>query len=343
MAALAQYIIADAQNSVTGIDFSGLKNKSILVTGASGLVGTYLLAGLAHVPRKNRPKKMYVVCQSKPEPHWKEITDIVHATILRGDLCDDMFANRLPKADLIIHASGYAQPGKFMTDPLKTIALNTAVTLKLLEKLKPKGKFLFISSSEMYSGLTHPPFKEDQVGTTNTDHPRSCYIEGKRCGEAIVYAARSKGVDAKSARLSLAYGPGTKRDDKRALHSFINRALAEKKIELLDSGDALRTYCYITDAARMMWNILLRGTDNIYNVGGTSRTTIAKLAKLIGKILKVPVIIPRSKKQALAAPEDVRLDLTKAKKEFGKQKFVSFEDGMKKTIAWQKELHERNI
>ena len=343
MAALAQYIISDAQNSVTGIDFSGLKNKSILVTGASGLVGTYLLAGLAHVPRKNRPKKMYAVCQSRPEPHWKEITDIVHATILRGDLCDDMFANRLPKADLIIHASGYAQPGKFMADPLKTIALNTAVTLKLLEKLKPKGKFLFISSSEVYSGLTHPPFKEDQVGTTNTDHPRSCYIESKRCGEAIVYAARSKGVDAKSARLSLAYGPGTKRDDKRALHSFINRALAEKKIELLDSGDALRTYCYITDAARMMWNILLRGTDNIYNVGGTSRTTIAKLAKLIGKILKVPVIIPRSKKQALAAPEDVRLDLTKAKKEFGKQKFVSFEDGMKKTIAWQKELHERNI
>jgi len=249
----------------------------------------------------------------------------------------------LPKADLIIHASGYAQPGKFMADPLKTIALNTAVTLKLLEKLKPKGKFLFISSSEVYSGLTHPPFKEDQVGTTNTDHPRSCYIESKRCGEAIVYAARSKGVDAKSARLSLAYGPGTKRDDKRALHSFIGRALAEKKIELLDSGDALRTYCYITDAAHMMWNILLHGTGHIYNVGGTSRTSIAKLAKLIGKILNVPVVIPRSKKQALAAPEDVRLDLTKTRKEFGKQKLVSFEDGMKKTIAWQKELHERNI
>ena len=63
MAALAQYIISDAQNSVTGIDFSGLKNKSILVTGASGLVGTYLLAGLAHVPRICEMICLLTVCR----------------------------------------------------------------------------------------------------------------------------------------------------------------------------------------------------------------------------------------------------------------------------------------
>jgi len=337
---LAQLILDDAKDSVRGIDFSGLKNKSVLITGASGLVGTYLLAGLANIKQKNRPKKIYAVCQSTPEKHWKEITDGLSATIVRGDLCDDRFADSLPKADMIIHASGYAQPGKFMSDPLKTIKLNTAVTLKLLGKLQPKGKFLFISSSEVYSGLTRPPFKENQIGTTNTDHPRSCYIEGKRSGEAIVGAARSIGVDAKSARLSLAYGPGTRKDDKRALHSFINRALTEKKIEMMDSGEALRTYCYVTDAAQMMWHILLHGKENIYNVGGISRTTIAKMAKFIGKILNVPAIIPRSKKQALvAAPEDVRLDLGRYKKEFGKKHFVPFEEGMKKTIAWQKKLY----
>jgi nucleoside-diphosphate-sugar epimerase len=108
----------------------------------------------------------------------------------------------------------------------------------------------------------------------------------------------------------------------------------------MDSGEALRTYCYITDATQMMWHILLHGKEHVYNIGGTSRTTIAKLAKLIGNIVNVPVIIPKSNKWTLAsAPEDVRLDLHKVKKEFGKKEFVSFEDGVRKTIAWQKELY----
>src|SRR3990167_6527135 len=378
---LAQIIIDDAKNSTKGIDFLELKNKTVLITGASGLVGTYLLAGLSNVSQKNYPKKIYAVCQSNPEKHWQEITDsylllmffwvtlansvnflrIIYAvcqsnpekhwqeitdslktTVMRGDLCDDAFTNKLPEADIIIHASGYGQPGKFMANPIKTTKLNTTVTIKLLEKLKPKGKFLFISSSEVYSGLSNPPHRENQIGTTNTDHPRSCYIESKRCGEAIVFSARNQGIDAKSARLSLAYGPGTKTDDKRAINGFIGRALTERKIELMDAGEALRTYCYITDATQMMWNILLHGKENIYNVGGISRTTIAKLAKLIGKITKVPVIIPKLKKRALAsAPEDVRLDLQKVTKEFGKKDFVSLKNGLRRTIEWQKELYKQ--
>ncbi|MFZ2620999.1 MAG: NAD-dependent epimerase/dehydratase family protein [Minisyncoccia bacterium] len=333
---LAQIIIDDAKSSIKGVDFSQLKNKNVLITGASGLVGTYLLAGLLKTG-----VKVYAVCQSKPEKYWEEISKGANATVIGGDLCDDDFVNKLPKADIIIHAGGYGQPGKFMENPLKTIKMNTAVTLKLFDKLNNSGKFLFMSTSEVYSGLSKPPFKETEIGTTNTDHPRSCYIEAKRCGEAIVSTLRSSGVDAKSVRLSLAYGPGTKKDDKRVLNSFIGRALTEKKINMMDDGSALRTYCYITDAVWMMWKILLEGKDNIYNVGGISRTTIADLAKLIGKNLKVPVNIPKSEKQALVgAPEDVSLNLDKVKNEFGKKDFVSLEVGVKKTIEWQKVLYK---
>lgn len=336
---LADFIITDAKDSTKGIDFSNLKNKTVLITGASGIVGTYFLAGLS-----GTKAKVYAVCQSKPEAYWKEITENINCTVLRGDLCNDAFVKKLPKADFIIHAAGYGQPGKFMIDPLKTIKLNTTLTLALLEKLKPKGKFLFLSSSEVYSGLTKSPFKESEVGTTNTDHPRACYIEAKCCGEAIISSARSKGIDAKSARLSLAYGPGTKKDDARVINSFIRRALTEGKIEMMDSGLALRTYCYVTDAVEIMWNILLSGKEATYNVGGTSTINIANLGREIGSILDVPVIIPKEKskgeKQALSgAPLDVSLDLTKIKKEFGKKNFVSLEKGLKKTIEWQKGLY----
>src|SRR3989344_7416543 len=137
---LAQIIIDDAKNSTKGIDFLELKNKTVLITGASGLVGTYLLAGLSNVSQKNYPKKIYAVCQSNPEKHWEEICHSIPTTILRGDRTSDSFVNKLPEADVIIHAGGYGQPGKFMADPIKTIKLNTTVTLQLLEKLKPKGK-----------------------------------------------------------------------------------------------------------------------------------------------------------------------------------------------------------
>lgn len=334
---LAQIIIDDAKSSVNGIDISKLSSKTLLITGASGLVGTYFIASLPNTLKKT---KVFAVCKNKPEKYWLEITKKINCTILKGDLCDSTFIKNLPKADFIIHAAGYGQPGKFMSDSLKTIKLNTSVTLQLLEKLKKNGKFLFISSSEVYSGLDISPFKENQIGTTNTDHPRSCYIEAKRCGEAIVFSARNQGVNAKSARLSLAYGPGTKINDERVLNSFIRRAIIGRKINMLDNGSAIRTYCYITDAIWIMWKILIEGKENIYNVGGKSKTTIAELAKIIGKILVVPVNIPKSKKQTISgSPKDVNLDLNKIKKEFDKKTFVSLESGIEKTISWQKELY----
>jgi UDP-glucuronate decarboxylase len=332
---LVDILATDAHHSIKGVDLSILKGKTMLITGASGIVGTYLLAGLKNAGLK----KVYTVCHSTPENYWQELCARVDATVIQGDLTDVHFLAGLPAVDFIIHAAGYGQPGKFMTNPQKTIALNTTSTQGLLSKLNPGGSFLFLSSSEVYSGLTIPPFVETDIGTTGPDHPRACYIEGKRCGEAIVNTARSQGIKALSARLSLAYGPGVKTDDKRVLNSFIARALTERKIEMMDAGEALRTYCYVTDAVRMMWNILLHGKDATYNVGGTSRTTIADLARMIGDALKVPVSIPQNTTQALSgAPDDVRLDLTKYENEFGAIDFVSLEEGLRRSISWQKEL-----
>jgi dTDP-glucose 4,6-dehydratase/UDP-glucuronate decarboxylase len=188
----------------------------------------------------------------------------------------------------------------------------------------------------VYSGLTNPPFTEDQIGTANTSHFRSCYIEAKRCGEAICNAYRANGVEAKSARISLAYGPGTRVGDKRVMHAFIERALREKTLHLLDEGLAKRTYCYVSDIVNMMWRILLEGKDAIYNVGGISTTTIADLAQIISKQLNVPVCIPSETNTGiLGAPDDVRLDLTKFINEFGPVSFVDFQSGVKRTIDWQ--------
>lgn len=278
--------------------------------------------------------------RSEPVDFIKDLFDKKNTELITGDLTENLIANRLPKADYIIHAAGYGQPGRFMEDPIKTIKLNTVTTFNLFDKLLPGGKFLFISSSELYSGLTKAPFKESQIGNTNTTHPRSCYIEAKRCGEAIVHSYNMKGFHANSARLALAYGPGTRKGDKRVLNAFIERALLKGKIALQDQGQAKRTYCYISDAIEIMWHILLNGTKEIYNVGGESHITIHGLAESIGDYLHVPVELPITMNEQEGAPEDVFLDLSKIKTEFKKSKFIDLREGLKKTIEWQKILYK---
>jgi nucleoside-diphosphate-sugar epimerase len=332
---LIRIIADDAKKIINKNDFSELSEKTIVITGASGLIGTYFLECLKQIKEDLR---LVAVIQSEPVHYLEHILDDKRIRILRGDLTSHSFLNEIPQAEYIIHTAGYAQPGRFMEDQIKTLKLNTEVQLSLFEKLSTDGKYLFVSSSEVYSGSPNVPYKETDIGITNTTHPRSCYIEGKRCGEAVCNAYRAKGVDAKSARLSLAYGPGTKRGDKRVMNSFIQKAL-EGKITLLDQGRAKRTYCYVSDAVEIMWKILLHGKEAIYNVGGNSRITIRELAQKIGSCMKVPVEFPKEAHEAEGAPEDVYLDMTKVINEFGKTEYVPFDEGLARTIEWQKALY----
>ena len=230
--------------------------------------------------------------------------------------------------DAIIHVAGYAQPAKFMADEIGTLGVNTSMLMELFKHLKPGGKLLYASSSEVYNG-TPPPQNEAQIGTTDPTHPRACYIEGKRCGEAICMAYKRKGYDVKIARISLTYGP-TRKGDTRALNYFIEQALTGT-IKLLDKGEAKRTYLYIDDCVKILWDILLKGKSIIYNVGGISRTTIAELAETIGRLTGAEVIY--GDKGLDGAPDDVCLDLSLIQKEFGPIEFTSLEEGLKKTIA----------
>jgi len=337
---MVDIIEEDAERICRGVDFSDLKGKSVLITGASGLLGIHLIASLRHLSKKgNGPARVIAIVRSNPLPYQTAFFKDSPIELHQGDLTDSQFCAALPKVDYIIHSAGYGQPVRFMQNPIETIQINTSATLSLFERLLPGGKFLFVSTAEVYSGLGSLFHRETEIGTTNTTHPRACYIEAKRCGEAICNSYRSLGVDAKSARLALAYGPGTKPGDKRVLNSFIEKGL-NGKINLLDQGLAKRTYCYVTDAVDIIWNILLFGTQPIYNVGGDSRTTIRELAEHIGKILNVPIIFPAESDQLEGAPADVQLDMSLVKAAFGKTDFISFEEGLSRTIDWQSALYQ---
>lgn len=341
---LIKILLEDAIEINNRVNLQILKDKKILITGASGLLGIYLLASLCELTKKGiNLKKITAIIHSENNELIKKLSNqIENIELIQADLTNISAIEILGKYDYIIHAAGYGQPSKFMENQIKTIQLNTNTTQILFNSLEQKGRFLFISSSEIYNGLENPPYSEEQIGTSNTTDFRASYIEGKRCGEAICNVYRSQGIEAFSARLALAYGPGTKVGDRRVINSFIERAINEGQITLLDDGKAHRTYCYISDAIEIIWNILISGKKPIYNVGGHSRITIGRLAEKIGNILNVPVRYPETFNRVVGAPSDVYLNMKLVEEEFNKKDYVSFDLGLTRTIEWQKLLYSRS-
>lgn len=343
---MLEIINEECSKIVEKIDFSKLRGKRILITGASGIVGVYMLSCLQEVKKKYN---IDIFCwvnndiESVFQPLFKD------CAIIKGDICDDklldavfsdLCENHLSGFDLIIHAAGYAQPNKFLENKVKTIQLNTTSTVKLFNMLNKGGSFVFMSTSELYSGIDHDNISEADIGTSSTNHPRSCYIEGKRCGEAICHAFCNEDAKVKIIRLSLAYGPGTKKNDQRVLNSIFQKAFENGKINLLDSGSSMRTYGYISDIIEMIWNISLFGKEIVYNVAGESRTTILDLAKQIAGLTNVELTAPQDDASQLAGvPKNVNLSLQRYCSEFSKPNFVSLEDGLKKTMEWQRGIY----
>lgn len=334
-----EVIFEDAAEICKRVNLTGVRDATVLVTGASGLLGTYFLATLCRLRESGASLKVYAQVYSEPAAHTAEIIRRGGFNLLRANLADFEECSALPAADVILHSAGYGQPAAFLANPLATIQINTTATVTLLQKLRAGGAFLFVSTSEIYSGLKKPLAQEADIGSTTPLHPRASYIEGKRCGEAICNAARARGVRATSGRLALAYGPGTRKHDKRALNSFIEKALCQRRIELLDAGKAVRTYGYVTDAVELLWQAALHGTQPVYNIGGHSTVTIAELANLIGSQTGVPVIFPDTQKEMAGAPEEVRLDLSRVESEFKKTDFVELKTGLRRTIDWQRGLY----
>jgi UDP-glucuronate decarboxylase len=330
----------DCINILKKVDISIVKNKNILITGASGIVGVYILKCLKLIDNVDRVK---ITCwiNSDIDPVFNGLYE--NCTIIKKDITDEKALEELknmPNYDYIFHCAGYAQPNKFLENKVKTIQLNTYSTIKLFENLTNNGTFVFMSTSEIYSGLDYENINEDQIGTSNTSHPRSCYIEGKRCGESICQAYKEMGYNVKVIRLSLAYGPGTKKNDQRVLNSLFQKAFEKQEIRLLDSGSSIRTYGYISDIIEMIWNISISGKHSIYNVAGNSVITIKDLANKIGKITNCPVNFPIDNSYGLAGnPSVVNLSLNRYMLEFSKDNFISLDEGLQKTYLWQKALY----
>lgn len=321
------------------VDMSPLDGKVILVTGASGLLGTHIVSAL-QLARDDFGLDIELHVQSRGKYNLSTGSNKYPPTVVHyANLANDNDCAMLPSADVIISAAAYAQPLRFLSEPLMALRASTYGLMNLIEKCNVGGRFLYISSSEVYcDALATPPYREQDTGSISPYHPRACYIEGKRFGEAITYLYRNRGISTVAVRPGITYGPGLKRGDRRSWAQFIEQALTKGEINMLDAGNVKRTFCYMTDGMEMLFNVLLYGTQKVYNMSGKSSLSIFELAEKIGEIAHVSVIVPEDDSGGVAGtPEDLQLCMDLIESEFPKSEWVGMDEGLTQTIQWSRE------
>lgn len=333
-------LLAEGEAVAQAVGLTLLEDRHVVLSGASGLIGTTLLASLAAARLRGIRVDVTLLLRSGPEGEVAELARLCGAEIIQVDLSESRIIRGRP-ADVVIHAAGASAPSQFMKRPLETLAIGACATLQLLSTVAPGGRFLFVSSTEVYSGLDEGAATEDDIGTTTPVHPRASYIEAKRAGETACMGARAEGVNAVAARVGMTYGPGTRSGDSRVLNRLIEQALNSGRVELLDGGEAVRVLCYVADTVELLWRAALEGRELIYNIAGVGETTIRELGRRICSLTDAELVLPQSTRSVPGAPGAVRVDVSRATKEFRKTEWVSIEEGLSRTLAWQRLLYTR--
>lgn len=271
------------------IDWKKLEGTSILITGASGLIGSQIVLSLdEHNKKCSKKIIIYALVRNveKAANKFKDCSDSVK--IVRGDVCQKI--NLSDQVDYIIHGASVTSSKEFVDYPVETIATGIDGTRQILEMAKEKQikGLVYLSSLEVY-GVTDfslPSVKENQYGYIEQLSPRSSYSEGKRMIECMCASYGTEfGVPVKIARLAQTFGPGVEYSDNRVFAQFARAAIEKKNIILKTKGETYRNYCYTRDAVTGILSILLAGENNeAYNIANDSTgITIYDMAKLVAE------------------------------------------------------------
>lgn len=318
-----------------------LAGRSFLVTGATGMIGQYLVRTLLRLGRRTRPTRVVAMTRRVGEAARMFASarsdGALEIVLHQADAQDPI----LGPLDYVIHAGSPANPAAFRDDPVGVISANVDGTANLLALARARGAiFCLLSSAEIYgqahAGHAHR-LSESAAGALDSLDPRSAYPESKRLAEALCVAyERQHAVGYRIARLAHTYGPGMPLQDPRVQTYFMRQALRGEDITLESDGSARRTYTYVADAVSGLLHLLsapLSLACNVANEGAA--VTIADLARAVlrccpgtGTQLKF-VELPSGPAPTMAPP---LLDCSRLRG-LGWTARVDLETGLRRTLA----------
>lgn len=323
------------------LPYEKLNNKKILITGANGLIASYVVDSLMYLNLfKNYNVEVFALCRTKEkaEKRFQEYLNNENFNLILQDVCTPLNTNI--NFDYIIHAACNAHPLAYSQNPVGVINSNIVGTTNLLNYiLKYKAeRFMFISSSEVYgNNFEVKEFFEDSFGKIDSMNPRSCYSESKRMAETICASYASQyGLDFVSVRPGFIYGATITEDNSRADAQFLRNVLNGEDIVMKSKGEQIRSYCYVADCVTAIFTILLKGKNGeAYNISDNKiKVSIKEFAETLAKEGKVKLKfeLPNEvEKKGYSVIDNAVLNSDKLEK-LGWQGQYSLEKGMQQTL-----------
>lgn len=327
------------------VDWTAFSGKTVLITGANGFLPAYLVETLLFLCQKGLVHNLKVLALvrniEKARSRFRYYLNDKNLEFIVQDVCDAVQTDQ--KIDFIIHAASQASPKYYGSDPVGTLSANTLGTINMLKlaQVNSVESFLYYSSSEVYGAVD-----KDKIPTTETDFGyldptkvRSCYAESKRMGETICVSwSHQYGIPVKIVRPFHTYGPCMALDDGRVYADFIADIINDRNIIMKSDGSARRAFCYLSDATRASFVILLNGKNGeAYNMGNPEcEISILELACRLVELFpqkKLTVVSDETIKSGYIKSSVSRItpDLTKIKK-LGWKPEINIDKGFLRTI-----------
>ena len=311
-----------------------MQNIRVLITGASGLIGLNLMK---HFNNLSDGSTSY-------EVHGLSIRDIPQVCLSefvgKNVILHKKFDSVLGSFDMIFNCSGPSQPAIFTQNPNLVIDANIIQISKLHALLSPSGRFIQMSSSEIYSGCKKKPCTETHLGDLDASNPRRLYVRSKELAEILLENYRTKNQLILIARVSLVYGPGTLLGDRRVLFEFVQKALTGLLV-IEGATHTIRRYLYVEDFLSMLDLVLRqdRSGFEIFNFGGDEEVKIAELAGLIATLTKAELQNNYvNDNRTAGAPDEVWVSLEKFRSLAPGFEVTKLEQGLIPTIKWTADL-----
>lgn len=271
--------------------FNNFANKSIFLTGAAGLIGSYITDLIITSNELFNTNITVFACDINGEllnNRFPTETTLVKKYIF--DVNTDVIP--VEYADYVIHAASNTSPTDYATKPISTMRTNVIGTDRLLSHFCSKNitRFMFLSSVEVYgqNNGNVDEFFEDYSGYVNCNTLRAGYPSAKRASEALcnAYAEEYENFDFVIVRIGRIYGPTVILGDAKAPTQFIMNAVNGENIILKSAGTQEFSYGYVGDCAIAILTILVSGKlGEAYNIADpNSRVLLREFAQQCANI-----------------------------------------------------------
>lgn len=343
----------------SNLEFEKFKNKTIFITGATGLVGSQIARAYAYCNYKlklNMTIILFIRNKEKARSLYGDLLSRGNIEIIEGDVldCPEKYMNANRTIDYIVHAASITTSKAMISNPVDVINISVNGTKNMLDlayRHNVKG-FIYISSMEMYGQFDRESLKinESDLGYLDILNVRSNYPESKRmCENMCIGYMKQYHVPVYIARLSQTFGAGILQGENRVFAQFARSVMNGQDIVLHTKGLSEGNYCYTRDMVLAIMTILLKGKiGNAYNVvNEETHTSIAGMAKMVAEKIannKIKVIFDIPEENIYGYANDTKMKLSSAKLQcLGWKPSVNLEEAYRRMISEMRNMPQDGL